>query len=264
MISKILKSIANTKYDNDFDKYMFIKSIFWRFNFGRKKDDFHWDYYTYHYKDELDVIGKTNTVYLKEGDYVYNNRELKLANKSIKPLHNNWRLLYETIKQLEPLSVIELGCGNGMHLHNINMLNKKIHLYGLDRSIEQLKFSKEVLPNLNATLNVKDATKLFNKDSFKMDVCYSQAVIMHIKKGNKHINAMINMFNSAHKHVIMVENWESHNFFDDIMYIKNKNLTNWDTINIYFRKDNNGASLIVCSKNELDYEELKDYNQLTK
>ncbi|KKN03309.1 hypothetical protein LCGC14_1108920, partial [marine sediment metagenome] len=110
------------------------------------------------YKKELADIAKFCTQTLNRNDYVYKNREL-MINRNILPLHPNHKLLYETILQLSPSSVIELGCGGGDHIKNINTIAPEIKLYGRDISTDQIKLSKERHPELIAEIEQLDIYK---------------------------------------------------------------------------------------------------------
>lgn len=115
-------------------------------------DDFDWQRYHYHYQADLAETKKVHTQVLSPGDYVFSDGALSLQG-NVLPLHPNHRLLYETILQLNPESVLELGCGGGDHLHNISILVKNAKLYGVDLSDEQLVLLRERHPNLNAVIN---------------------------------------------------------------------------------------------------------------
>lgn len=83
------------------------------------KDDFNWSLYHVHYRGEQEINAKHYTTTLSPADYRFSGGELVRVNKAILPLHPVWQLLYETVLQLRPESVFELGVGNGMHLNNL-------------------------------------------------------------------------------------------------------------------------------------------------
>lgn len=76
-------------------------------------DDFDWRWYHYHYQAELSEIKKVHTQVLSPGDYTFSNGILTHQSSAL-PLHPNHRLLYETILQLGPSSILEVGCGGGI------------------------------------------------------------------------------------------------------------------------------------------------------
>jgi SAM-dependent methyltransferase len=229
----------------------------------KTRDDFDWQSYTDHYQFELSQIYKEHSLILNKNDYLFAGGELKI-NKNIKPLHPNHRILYETILQLSPNSVFELGCGGGDHLHNISVLDPKIQLYGVDISPKQIKLLHQRHKDLKATVEPLDITLPHPDGSPVADIAYTQAVIMHIKTGNNHLRALENLFKYAKKQVILMENWTTHNFFDDIQQLFRTNCLPWDDMHFYYRisKEYNKPHLMVVSQIPLDYPELTDYNIL--
>ena len=71
-------------------------------------DDFDWQKYHCHYQAELAMVNKVHTQVLSCGDYVFSDGALFMQG-SLRPLHPNHRLLYETILQLNPGSVFEFA-----------------------------------------------------------------------------------------------------------------------------------------------------------
>lgn len=232
-----------------------------------KNDMFNWSRYNLHYRGELKEIAKTNTLTIKTNDYSFINSRLTKTNKDIRPLHSNWRLLYETILQLKPRSIFEIGCGNGMHLNNIHVLAPEVKLSGIDRDENQLNFLKERHPELNAKILLANATELFPQNFLPtVDLAFTQAVIMHIHEGEKHKIALINLFNISSKYVILIERWKNHPFLGDIKELFNKKAINWERINFYYRTspENKIPIMIICSKEPLSYPELTNYEVLPK
>ena len=180
------------------------------------------------------------------------------------PLHPNHRLLYETILQLSPGSIIEVGCGGGDHLSNLNILNSNIKFYGIDLSKDQIDFLHQRHPQLHVDLQNLDITLPHPFDSPQVDIAYTQAVIMHLKTGNNHLVALANLFIYARNQVILMENWRSHNFMSDIQFLFTNKMINWDAIFFYYRlsKELGVPHLMVISSVPLKYPELKDYDLL--
>lgn len=220
------------------------------------KDTFDWSLYTLHYKGELKESSKEFTQSLNQGDYIFSNNKLIKANDKIKPIHFNHHLLYETILQLGPNSVFELGCGNGMHLHNLQVLSPNIKLSGIDLLDEQLKFLHELYPDLKADLKQMDATVPFPDDTQKSDLVFSQAVLMHIHTDDLHRVALANMFKLANKYVLLYESERKHNYVEDVKKLSSDGKINWEKIFIYTRINEitgQQASLII-SNQELNYQ----------
>lgn len=249
-----LKAIQKIRLKHDANK-----------NSVSSKDMFNWSLYNLHYRGEIKKDAKNYTLKLKIGDYNFVNLNLIKINKNIKPLHQNWRLVYETIMQLSPRSVLELGCGNGMHLNNIKTLSPNIKLYGIDRSEDQIKFLYECYPNIDATTMVMDATKAWDTGKTPLvDLSFTQAVIMHIHTGQTHLIALQNLFNTSNKYVILMERWKNHQFMDDIKKLQNKKIIRWENIYFYYRisPETSRPHIMICSKEKLNYPELTNYNIL--
>ncbi len=261
------RQIVNAIYGDNYAKYYIRRKI--KRIFSRNKDDFYWDIYTYHYRGEMESLAKNHTLLLRENDYYFSSDgHLSQRNMTIKPLHPNWRILYETILQLSPSSVLEAGCGNGMNLFNLKVLSPQLRLYGLDRSVKQIEYLREFTPDLDAEIRQIDLTGHYSNGllSHPVDICYTQAVIMHIKDGNNHLKAMTNMFNCAVKQVILLENWKHHQLMDDIKQLHNDGEIKWDKINFYYRYSNEYQKphVMICSPVTLNYPVLENYDILVK
>lgn len=229
-------------------------------------DDFNWNTYNEHYRNELENILKTHTEKLSLGDYTFENNILK-KQKDILPLHPNHRLLYETIILLNPSKITEFGCGGGDHLYNLNILLPNSKINGLDRADAQLSFSLERSALLKDKIQKYDITMPFSNKLPLVDVSYTQAVLMHIHSGNGHIVALSNLFKVASKQVVLMENWTRHPFLDEIKYLFEQGMIPWESIYFYFRRApeiQNSPYIMVISSTKLPFEELEDYSQLIK
>jgi SAM-dependent methyltransferase len=227
-------------------------------------DDFDWEHYNTHYRGELQGITHDHALILKEGDYTFRGEGLIKAKEGLLPLHPNHRLLYETVVQLKPASVFELGCGGGDHLANISLLLKNVKLYGADLSQQQLEFLKERHPRLDAVTRQFDCTLPFSPEFSKVDVAYTQAVVMHIKTGNGHLIALYNLFNVAAKQVALMENWTAHFFVEDIKRLHSLKLIPWKELHFYYRdsEELKKPHLMIVSSTPLPYKKLTDYSIL--
>jgi len=224
-------------------------------------DDFDWQRYHYHYQAELAETKKVHTQVLSPGDYVFADGTLSLQG-NVLPLHPNHRLLYETILQLNPNRVFELGCGGGDHLHNIGVLVKNVQLYGVDLSDEQLGLLRERHPTLNAAINQYDCTLPFPSTFPPVDIAYTQAVIMHIQTGNGHMIALSNLFRVAAKQVVLIENWRKHEFVEDIKKLQALKVIPWHEVYFYYRDSEEYKKphlMIVSSVPLLQYKPLTDF-----
>lgn len=246
-----------------------IKSHLWH-----AEDDFDWRAYSTDYRAELTEVARQHTLKLSPGDYVFADGILSQV-RDVLPLHPNHRLLYETILQLDPKSAMEIGCGSGDHLHNLMTLSPNIELYGCDRSAEQIKLAQSRSPDLSADLRRADITKLHSLRVLpKVDLCFTQAVIMHIgtyysflkvlAHHRRHLDALGNLFRLAAKHVILMENWASHNFLTDIKSLHEMRIPPWNKANFYYRTspEYGCPHLMVVSTEHLNYPALTDYHTL--
>lgn len=230
-------------------------------------DDFSWADYTDHYLSEMSRVIKKYTISLAPGDYIFDKGKLKInEHRDILPLHPNFRLVYETILQLSPSSVLEVGCGGGFHLHNLSVLNPEIRLYGADISSRQIELLHKHHKNLKADVKLLDFTLPRPDGSPYVDLVYTQAVLMHLKTDNNHLMALENIFRCAKNQVILMENWTAHNFLDDIRNLYDDKTIPWDTIYFYYRisEEFNKPHLMVISREPLDYPVLDDYDILFK
>ena len=92
-------------------------------------DDFYWEDYNSLYRVEVRENERSYTGRIGRGEFEFVDGVLR-ASRDIRPLHPNHRLLYETILQLAPTSVLEVGCGGGDHLHNLHVLAPEVALQG--------------------------------------------------------------------------------------------------------------------------------------
>lgn len=231
----------------------------------RPQDDYDWGLYTHVYKDELRNLAKDYTQQLSAGDYTFVDGELKRT-ADIRPLHPNARLLYETVLQLSPRSVAELGCGGGDNLLNLSVLAPGIALHGFDISDNQIALLRQRSPNLKADVGVRDMTVPLPDDFLKVEVAYTQAVIMHIQTGDLHRMALANLFKLATKHVVLLENWARHPFLSDIRELHAQGAIAWPTLHVHYRisPEYNKPHAMVISRERLDYPELSDYRMLSE
>ena len=227
----------------------------------RAPDDYDWKFYSGIYREGLEGVGKDHVLALEEGDYRFENGRL-LKKGDILPLHENHRIIYETLMQLNPGTVLEVGCGD--HLHNIRSLNPGIGIYGIDISEGQLDFLKQRHPDLGDSVRQYNITVPLQGNVLpEADVVYSQAVIMHIREN--HLVGLENMFRLARRQVVLMENWKRHEFMDDIKSLFEKNRLGWG--NVYFHYRNSSVSdkphLMIVSRSPLpQYPVLETYGTL--
>jgi len=226
-----------------------------------KVDDYDWDTYSSPYEKQLRDLQRHHTLKLSHEDYCFNDGELR-RNAARLPLHPNHRLLYETILILEPLTVAEVGCGGGDHIHNLNILAPHIEVTGLDRAAAQVRMAIERSPTLIGRIQEFDITLPFSAELPRVDLVYTQAVIMHIKAGNGHLVALSNLFKMASKYVVLMENWTQHEFLEDIRFLITHKMLPWREVHFYLRRApemQNQPHLMVASSIRLPMEPLENY-----
>jgi trans-aconitate methyltransferase len=223
-------------------------------------DGVNWKKYNKHYSEELKIIEKVNTLLITAQDFEVVAGKVNLKNPNQLPLHPNAQLLYETILKLHPSSILEVGCGGGDHLANLKTLIPELKVYGVDLLDKQIEFLNNRHPQNDFELKVVDISK--NGVIFpSVDVIYTQAVLMHITEKNlRFYNSMENLLNSSAKHLILVENWSQHDFFETVKQIASSN--KWKMY-FNFLEGNEKTRLMIISKDEqLSFQPLLDYTQL--
>ena len=228
-------------------------------------DDFNWSkYYDEEYSKQISELEKEYTFILPDGKYFIINGKITL-NPVLLPLNDNHKVLYETIYALKPNSVLEVGCGCGDHLANIKKILPQVELNGLDLSQNQLDFlfyRHSELKN-KANLSIQDIT-IPNLKINKVDLVYTQAVLMHIQRYSPYLSALRNIFDIADKFVVLMENWSRHNFVEDIKEVAKESEFPWSNIYFYTYDSGRQILLILSSKPLNKLEELKDNKELLK
>ncbi len=208
--------------------------------------------------DEALVVHKIDTF-----GWQYANRTLTVEYGGLQPFHPNQRLLLETIAQLNPKSVTELGCGFGDNLYNLGLLLPDCKLRGYDISAKSLARLIERSPVLRkrAALWERDVAK--SATVLPTELSFAHVVIMHIL-GERHLVALQNLFWAATKYVVLLENWSSHPFMDDIerLYTQ-RDLVGWKELHFYYRYSpelGRPHVMVISQEGNLPYEQLTDYD----
>jgi trans-aconitate methyltransferase len=229
-----------------------------------QNDDFNWEIYPSYYKEELKSISKIHTLIIRDGNFIFENGRLFKKHQGVRNLHPNHEVLYQIIASIKPSSVLEVGCGGGDHLANINELLPGTKLIGLDRSEEQFQTLRDRHPLLSVETYVLDVT---NSDAKQLsaELVYTQAVLMHISETDGRFRkAMDFVFSSAHEIVVMVENWSQHNFLEEVSRIQREQ-TPWANAFLYSVKseEDSYASAIIVSKKPLsNFLPLHSYDEV--
>jgi len=85
------------------------------------------------------------------------------------------------------------------------------------------------------------------------DLVYSQAVVMHIHTAVSHLVALANMTRVARRYVLLVENFQCHNFVRDITELYLGGHLAWDDCRIYRFDGSTGGKGILLSPEKLPY-----------
>ena len=229
----------------------------------QNKDDFKWSEYNKEYSRQISEVEKENSLILPDSKYSIVKGKIVLES-SLLPLHPNHKLLYETIYDLKPGSLLEVGCGCGDHLSNIQKILPEIEINGCDLLEDQMRFLLARHPKLktNANLFVHDIT-LF-PPNIKVDLVYTQAVIMHIQRNNRHLNALRNMFHVSKKYIVLMENWSKHKFYNDITKISREQGFPWENIYLYVNDDGKQILMVISNAVLEGYKELHNNKELLK
>jgi SAM-dependent methyltransferase len=223
-------------------------------------DDFDWRTYSTAYRQELVDLDATLTTRLTPGDATLTAGHLALR-PGLPPLHPNHRLLYETIGILSPASVLEAGCGGGDHLHNLSVLYPDVRLHGVDRASGQLDLLRERNPLVSSSVREMDLTLPAPADVPRVDLTFTQAVLMHIQTGNAHRVALSNLFSLARSQVVLMENWLRHEFLADVRSLHAAGVIGWPELHSYVRQApelGDRPHLLVFSSQPLDLEPVLD------
>jgi len=211
-------------------------------------DDFDWSNYNeQEYARQINNLEKEHTFVIPEGKFKMEAGKI-ILNSDLLPLHENHKLLYETIYGLNPASVLEVGCGGGDHLANIKKILPAVQLQGSDLLQTQLDFLGQRHPELKnmASLFLQDLTSADYK-IVEADAVYTQAVLMHIRRPTYYRQALKNIFSSAKNWVVLMEHWGRRDYVKDIKKLSEERSFPWQKI--YFYKNGGGRhNLLIVSK----------------
>jgi SAM-dependent methyltransferase len=218
----------------------------------QNRDDFDWSKYTPIYSEALyGHDSKGITLVLRPSDFSLDAGKLQLT-PGTPPLHPNHKLIYEAAIRLRPTSVLEVGFGGGYHLVNLSQLLPNAEINGCDLLQSQLDLAVSTYPDLPAMANlfVHDITT--SPAPLKVDLVFTQTVIMHIQKDRRHLTALRNIFQTSKRHILLMENWRSHNFFADIKRVAAEPGFPWNALHMYLVDDGKQQILVVLSNTRID------------
>lgn len=209
-------------------------------NYPKYEDDYNWRLYPQQYAQQLIDISKEHTLVLTSDNYEMIDGGIHMKG-GFSPMHPQHKLLYETIIDLSPEDIHEVGCGRGNHLANINMLsNGAIKTYGSDISEEQLKDLRADHPQFAG--NVAQVNIVQNS-VMSCDIVFTQAVLMHLSDSNLE-KAIINISISAKRTILIMEGFKRRDYKT---IFKRINPMGWENSQIeeISRED---AGIIIISK----------------
>jgi len=198
------------------------KRLFYRLRYTRhmgpllgavqNEDDFSWKTYTTDcYQRELLHNQQFTTRQLAKVHWSIENRRIEIVGAP--PLHPGHQIIYETALELQPTSVLEVGCGAGDHLANMGVLLPAASLTGVDVSEGQLEFA--VQRNFStrlARLICKDFTIDGACEGLSAEFVYTNAVLMHIHGYARPLTFLRNVWAVCGRYLLLKENWSRHNY----------------------------------------------------
>lgn len=211
---------------------------------GKKlTDDFHgdWSKYTEHYMAEL--AGSPVSAGLIPGQYQVIGGKIHLG-EGLPPLHVNHQAIYEAALHLDPGSVLEVGCGAGDHVFNLSQLLPKAKVQGCDLLETQLDVLDRRHPGLRPSVFQHDIVVAV--PPVRPELVYTQAVLMHLGSGRL-LAALWHIFAASTAYVLMMENWNCHDFYQNIDALASMRCFPWETLYCYVGTATE-QDLLVCSR----------------
>jgi SAM-dependent methyltransferase len=227
------------------------------------EDDFNWSRYSIHYQGELELGSKTRTLSVGPDDYKFEGGRL-IHKSSRLPIHPNAHVIYETILNLEPKSVLEVGCGGGDNLSNLRTLAPLLDLRGVDISPEQLNLLTHRHPGFAGSVELCDITKTVSHIT-SADLVFTQAVLMHIGMANGRWERGIkNLFHLANDHIVLMEHWSKHEYFTLFSRLAPGVDIPWSSLHLFVRSsaDRHAPSVLIASRYRLPFDPLRHPDQL--
>jgi hypothetical protein len=182
-------------------------------------DEFEWDLYDIHYRAEIAWNNRFFTEDLSIIDFKFSEGRIYILG-DCKPLNLTCRCVYETIYNLPAVtSFAEIGVGGGRFTANLRtMMGEHVRFSAYDLSEKQLLFFKEQYPDVysKTSVGVLDLTKNSIPEAEKPDVVLASTVLMHIQTPGAYQRALQNLLQSGRKYVVLMDNWNAHNYFFDL------------------------------------------------
>jgi 2-polyprenyl-3-methyl-5-hydroxy-6-metoxy-1,4-benzoquinol methylase len=170
----------------------------------RNKDDWDWNEYTIqdYMKQIIEVYrDKLFDYFISPDGLVYSDGEIEFKDN----LHPNCKEIYSLAYNLQPKSVLEVGCGGCYLLKNMRRILPDADIHGMDISKKQVDLGiwfSQLPPDIVSNISIMDITSHTQNKTF--DFVYTQAVIMHMST-DRAIAALKNIKKIANKHVVLIE-----------------------------------------------------------
>lgn len=226
-------------------------------------DDFDWNNYTadsYERRIKTDIESEFQAIVAK--DQVSFDAASGTVSVQGTDMHPNHLLILEAIGQLQPASVHEVGCGGGDHVANGQTLFPDIRFSGGDRGATQLDMARRRHPALSDVFTLQDITMPLSRHWPRANLVFSQAVLMHIHTAVSHFVGLTNLVNTSERYVLMMENYQCHNFVAEMQALHAGGHLDWPDLFIYRFNGSTGARAVLLSKEKLDMDEITSDAQM--
>ena len=92
-------------------------------------------------------------------------------------------------QELRPSNILEVGCGTGAVLAELQRRNVADSYYAIDYSSKAIEYVKTILPNVHAVVgDVADCTELFQKHAFDLVICAH--VLEHLETPKRFLDSL--------------------------------------------------------------------------
>jgi ubiquinone/menaquinone biosynthesis C-methylase UbiE len=112
---------------------------------------------------------------------------------------NEYKVVIDYIKKLNPKSVLEIGCGNGKNIRSLNKYMDNVDFYGIDISTAGIDYAKK---KSKGDFRVCDARKLPFKDDY-FDVVFTVHALEQMKYFIEKVSKEI--YRVCKNHVVLFE-----------------------------------------------------------
>lgn len=87
---------------------------------------------------------------------------------------------------------------------------------------------------------------------------------MHIRRNNRHLDALRNLFKLSSQYIVLMENWNNHKFYDDILKLSQEPQFPWQNLFLYKKEDYQKTLMILSNSPIEGYKPLKSNKELLK